>query len=253
MTTCLFCGEEEVVDLQEVWGHEFMLEACCEGQHDWLARNLADDPEWAARWLEVRGAWPLRRMAITDDGYGQMLLDYGIALRRISREAAMAFVRQHHSHNGPLRIDRFRVAAWNGPTLVGVVVVGNPTTPSLMNRGWVEVRRLCTARTIPAELRYRAASALYDWAASEAERRGWRRIITYTLKSESGMTLRYTKPKWRRVGKASREGASWARRGANRVEGPTEEKVLWERVLSPRQPRMIQATFAFPRQARRAA
>ena len=28
---CLFCGEPELFEIAEVWGHEFMVETCCEG------------------------------------------------------------------------------------------------------------------------------------------------------------------------------------------------------------------------------
>jgi hypothetical protein len=30
---CLFCGEPELVEIHEVWDHEFMFETCCEGLH----------------------------------------------------------------------------------------------------------------------------------------------------------------------------------------------------------------------------
>ena len=44
---CLFCGEPERVEMFQIWRHEFMIETCCEGLHESVAREMADDPEWA--------------------------------------------------------------------------------------------------------------------------------------------------------------------------------------------------------------
>lgn len=251
---CWWCGQPEVTELAEAWGHEFQIETCCEARHQEVVEGMNDDPEWGAALLRRMGAeallgYPLRRVP-PDMGTGQILLDFELDVRPISRPLARAFVQRHHRHNRPLPIDRYRAGCWNGPTLVGVVVVGNPVSPALMNTGLVEVRRLCTDPGVPDTLRYKAASTLYAWAADTAERHGWRRIITYTLASESGLSLRYCKPRWRCEGPASREGASWAKRGPGRVVGPTEEKVLWSRALRPRVLRPIQMTFALPPQRR---
>lgn len=42
--TCLFCGYSERVEIFEVWGHEFMLETCCEGLYEQIVRDMNDDP-----------------------------------------------------------------------------------------------------------------------------------------------------------------------------------------------------------------
>ena len=41
---CLFCGEPEHIEIFEVWGHEFMLNTCCEGLHEQLVAEMNDDP-----------------------------------------------------------------------------------------------------------------------------------------------------------------------------------------------------------------
>ena len=50
---CLFCGQPERVEIFEVWGHEWMFETCCEGLHEQLAIEMADDPDWAKRFLRT--------------------------------------------------------------------------------------------------------------------------------------------------------------------------------------------------------
>ena len=251
---CPYCGEPGVLDLFEIWGHDFQLETCCEGSYEDVCLSMAEDPEWAASLLRRLGAEhytgrTLRRLVTTWDGCPKLAFDFDLDIRPVGRVEANRFVRAHHEHNGPLPIDRFRAAIFNGPTLLGVCIVGNPTPPAYMNRGWVEVRRLCLDRSVPDELRWKACSAFYAWAAREAERRGWRKITTYTLESESGMSLRYAR--WKREGAASREGHSWAARRPGRAAGPTEPKVLWSKTLRPVHARPIQRTFEWPRQARR--
>src|SRR3954447_17432670 len=65
---CLFCGEPERVEVFEIWDHNFALECCCEGLHETVARDMADDPEWAKTLLrrigmEELAGHRLRRLA----------------------------------------------------------------------------------------------------------------------------------------------------------------------------------------------
>ena len=54
----------------------------------------------------------------------------------------------------------------------------------------VEVNRLCLTTAIAPELAWNGCSQLYGWAAREARKRGFEKIITYTLESESGVSLK---------------------------------------------------------------
>ena len=44
---CLFCGTPEFVEIHEIWGHDFMLQTCCEGLHEQIVLDMNDDPVWA--------------------------------------------------------------------------------------------------------------------------------------------------------------------------------------------------------------
>jgi len=121
---CFFCGEPEVVELFEIWGHEFMWETCCPSLHESLCQQVADDPPWGRELLrrmgvEVFTGHQLRRLA--DDGVGGLVLDWQLQARPITFKAACAFVRAHHAHCGPPVTARFSLSAWNGATLVGVL------------------------------------------------------------------------------------------------------------------------------------
>ena len=85
---------------------------------------------------------------------------------------------------------RFHTGIYNGRTLLGVAIVGNPVAPGLNGRGIAEVNRLCIRRDTADALRWNAASMLYGWCAREAARQGWRKIITYTRVDEPGTSLR---------------------------------------------------------------
>ncbi len=231
---CFFCGESEVVELFEIWGHEFMWETCCESLHESLCQPVADDPPWGRELLRRIGVEAftghhLRRL--TDDGVGGLVLDWQLQARPIAFKAACAFVQAHHAHCGPPVTARFSLSAWNGATLVGVAMTGNPVARAFMGRGIVEVNRLCVRRDVPAALRWNAASLLYGRAAREAERRGAQRIITYTRADETGVSLHAAG--W--VQEARIRGRAWhnTRRSRSNTNALID-KVRWSRTLRPR-------------------
>jgi hypothetical protein len=103
--------------------------------------------------------------------------------------------------------------------LHGVAIVGRPVARHLDNGWTVEVNRTCTDGTANAN------SMLYGAAARAARALGYRRLITYTLKSESGASLRGAG--WHVVGE--RDGRSWSCPSRPRTDKhPLEAKLLWE-------------------------
>lgn len=235
---CLYCGNPERVEIFEIWsGHEFMLETCCEAMHETVAHEIAADPAWGRRLLKSLGVelfagHGLRRVA--DDGCYGLVLDWNLTVRPVAFSTARAFVDRHHAHCGGPAAWRFGAAVWNGWTLVGVVMVGNPVAPSYAGRGMVEVNRLCVRRDIPVALRWNACSMLYGWAAREAERRGFDKIITYTREDEDGTSLRAAG--W--VKETRVRGRSWhSGRRARRTRNAWVGKDRWSRQLRLRAPR----------------
>lgn len=101
---------------------------------------------------------------------------------------ANEFVQSFHRHNGRTARDggKFAIGASTGTELVGVAIVGNPLSASFMDGFTAEVLRACTNENAQKG----AVSFLYSrcwrvWAAM-----GGRRLITYTLATESGASLR---------------------------------------------------------------
>ena len=251
VATCLHCGGPETCELFEVWdGHEFQIETCCERLHEEIVEEMDRDPAFAKALMERMQAGELcgqdlRRVASED---GQMLLDWKLEVEPVDRRTARDFVREHHEHCPPPAGDRFRAAIYNGPTLVGVVIVGRPVARALPQYSWVEVNRLCVRRDLPAALRWNACSQLYGWAAREARKRGMERIVTYTLESEQAVTLKAAG--WDCEGTVGRHGKSWNSPSRPREDKtPTVPKQRWSRRLDP-PPRAVAAREAADAAAR---
>ena len=232
---CCWCGEPEVLEIADIWsGHEFMLEACCAGRHDQVVTDMADDPEWAVDLLRHLGAEALtghRLRRLYDDRFSPPVLDFKLDVLPVSFAAMRAFVGRYHRHAAPPITWRFGAAIHNGWSRIGVLSVGNPVAPAYMNRGWVEVNRLCIRPDLAPQLVWNACSQLYGHAAREAERRGFNKIITYTRQDESGASLRAAG--WQCEGPGG--GGTWntPARSRNTAEAFVP-KLRWMRLLKPR-------------------
>lgn len=137
----------------------------------------------------------------------------------ISLKEANAFVAQNHRHSKPVVGHKFSLGAVLGEELAGVAIVGRPLARHLDDSLTLEVTRLATngARN--------ACSFLYGAAWRATRALGYVRLVTYTLASETGASLRAAG--WRIVGEVKAE--SWHRAARPRLEGlPLLRKVRWE-------------------------
>lgn len=96
------------------------------------------------------------------------------------------FVASFHRHSRPTIGGRFAVGASHGSDLVGVAIVGRPVARRLTDGTTAEVTRCCVSPDAPLG----ACSFLYAccWRAWRAM--GGRRLVTYTLQTEGGASLR---------------------------------------------------------------
>jgi hypothetical protein len=141
-----------------------------------------------------------------------------LELQPITFEEACEFIRLHHRHHLPPVGWKFGIAVNNGEKVVGVVTVGRPVSRRRDNGWTLEVTRNCTDGT------KNVASMLYGAAKRATFALGYKSLITYTLASEAGTSLRAAG--WREIGKAG--GGSWNVPSRPRVDkAPTEQKTLW--------------------------
>ena len=102
----------------------------------------------------------------------------------VDLRTARKFIGEHHRHNLPPRGWKFGVGVESGGQLVGVAVASRPVARGLDDGMTLEVTRTCTDGT------HNANSRLYGAIARAAKSLGYQRLVTYTLQSESGASLR---------------------------------------------------------------
>lgn len=140
-------------------------------------------------------------------------------LQPITYSEACDFIDKHHRHHIHPQGWKFGIAVNNGEKVVGVITVGRPVARLLDNGMTLEITRCCTDGT------KNVASMLYGAAKRAAFALGYKRVITYTLKSEIGASLLASN--FRVVGESN--GGTWNRCKRFRFDKhPTGQKTLWE-------------------------
>lgn len=146
-------------------------------------------------------------------------------LRPITLREANEFVANFHRHNGPVQGGKFAIGldhAEHG--LIGVAIVGRTTARMMHDDYTAEVTRLCVR--INGETVKGCCSMLYGacWRAWKAM--GGRRLITYTLQTESGASLRGAG--WKVIAECG--GGNWDREKRHREWQPItgQQKMRWE-------------------------
>ena len=148
-----------------------------------------------------------------------------MALRIVPIDFASAneFIRRHHRHHRPSVGTKFCVAVEAGGEIVGVATVGRPVNRNMDNGFTLEVNRSCTDGTKNAN------SMLYAAAQRIAKEMGYRRIITYTLDSECGSSLKAVG--WKQA--ATVKAEAWDYNGKPRAnDWPIAPKIRWEAELT---------------------
>lgn len=144
---------------------------------------------------------------------------------------ANAFIAQHHRHHKPVQGCKFVIGCLDGERLCGCVVAGRPVARRLDDGYTVELTRVCTDGTT------HAASKLIAGAARAAFAMGARKVISYVLETEQGVS--YLAAGWTVVDDMV-GGGSWNKPGRPRMEpmadllgltdkAPTCRKRRWEK------------------------
>jgi len=150
-----------------------------------------------------------------------------VIVRPFTLKEANAFVTAHHRHNKAVVMARFSLAAVEGDEVVGVVIVTRPLARALDDGLTAEVARLCVKDDAPRN----ACSFLYGAARRVWSAMGGKKILTYTLQSESGASLRGAG--WELAAALKKRKADgWATR-PGRIEQAVvaEPKYRWECAL----------------------
>ncbi len=126
---------------------------------------------------------------------------------------------------GPRNGGKFAIGASTELGLVGVAIVGNPLSASFMDGLTAEVLRVCTRAEAPMG----TCSKLYSRCWQIWRLMGGRRLVTYSLQSETGASLRGAG--WAIVGQTRPIGPGWGKNDhLSRTWQPVmgEKKFRWE-------------------------
>jgi hypothetical protein len=105
-------------------------------------------------------------------------------IRPITIREADQFVEKYHRHNKKAGNGKCAIACFENDELIGVAIGGRPRSRHLDNGTTFEIYRVCTNG-------YRnSTSFLYSRIKRIAQLLGYLKIITYTLQSESGSSLK---------------------------------------------------------------
>ena len=134
------------------------------------------------------------------------------------------FIGHYHRHNRPTQGGRFAIGAAYGADLVGVAIVGRPVARLLDDGLTAEVTRLCVLDCAPKN----TCSFLYGRCWRIWQQMGGKRMLTYTLQTESGSTLRGAG--WKVTGEVRPTKGGWDRENRERAWQPVfgQMKFRWE-------------------------
>lgn len=142
----------------------------------------------------------------------------GLDIRPIHLKPAREYVSAYHRHNIPPVGGKFAIACYTDGRICGVAICGRPVSRALDDGGTLEIYRNCTDGT------RNACSKLYGACIKIARAMGYGKVITYTLASEIGTSLRASN--FACEGYAG--GAEWT--GARKRDyyvSPPERKLRW--------------------------
>jgi len=139
----------------------------------------------------------------------------------ITLKEANRFVDMFHRHNKHCRGCKFCLGLIHDNELIGVAIVGRPVARNLDNGENLEVLRVCVKDTAPKG----ANSKLYARCRRIGQLMGYKKIFTYTLKSESQSTMKAIGA----IPECNVTTKGWNRPNRKRIEQPVykQEKIRW--------------------------
>lgn len=141
-----------------------------------------------------------------------------LIIKPIHLAPAKEFVKKYHRHNIPPTGGKFAISCYDENRLCGVAICGRPIARALDNGETLEIYRNCTDGT------KNACSKLYGACIRIAKNMGYKRVITYSLLSENGASLKASNFNFE--GEAG--GKNWTgERRRNYYVSPAEKKNRW--------------------------
>jgi len=144
-------------------------------------------------------------------------------IRPISYRTASEYINKYHRHHKAPQGQKFAIGIYQDDVLHGVATAGRPVSRKLDDGTTCEITRVCTDGT------NNACSMLYGACCRIDKAMGYSRIITYTLISENGASLKASN--FTNDGEAG--GTHWTGERDRGQQIPNEMKTRWIRYLEP--------------------
>jgi hypothetical protein len=142
----------------------------------------------------------------------------------LNLKEANKFVKEHHRHLTECRGHRFSLGALFKDKIIGVVIVGRPINRYLDEKLNAEILRNCVLEDAPKG----ACSFLYSKAIKVWQAQGGKKIITYTLITEPGSSLKAVNFNVAAKTRFFKNG--WQNRKNRKIYKPIQ-KIRWEKFL----------------------
>lgn len=137
----------------------------------------------------------------------------------ITFRAAAEYVNKFHRHHKASVGCKFCICVKDDKgNIHGVAICGRPVSRHFDNGATLEINRVCTDGT------KNACSMLYGACCRIAKAMGYKKVITYTLQSENGASLKASN--FYCAGEAG--GTHWTGKRNKGQDIPAEMKIRWE-------------------------
>lgn len=135
---------------------------------------------------------------------------------------AQEFISKYHRHNIPPVGGKFAIGCISDGNLCGTAICGRPISRMLDNGNVLEIYRCCTNGT------RNACSMLYGACLRIARNMGYKEVITYTLVSENGASLKASNF----IYDGLSGGLEWTgERKRKYYVSPKERKIRWKYIF----------------------
>lgn len=145
----------------------------------------------------------------------------------ITFREASNYINLHHRHHRATIGCKFCISVVDDTgDIRGVAVAGRPVSRVLDDGTILEINRVCSDGTP------NVCSMLYGACCRIAKEMGYRKVITYTLISENGASLKASNF----ICEGEAGGPYWTGSRNSGKNGPAEKKIRWTKTLSKEEP-----------------
>lgn len=143
-------------------------------------------------------------------------------IRPITFKQASEFINKYHRHHNATVGCKFCIGLYHKDSLIGCAVCGRPVSRYYDNGLTCEINRVCVIEGYK-----NGCSMLYGACCRIAKNMGYKKIITYTLKSENGASLRASNF----ICEGQSGGTHWTGKRNKAQSIPNEFKKRWVKQL----------------------